>query len=111
MLTLIDKIRAGKTPQIVKKLAKEEQQPLALICKNIAQGKTVIPLNSRRHIEQPCAIGKNLRVKINANIGLSPDASSLSLEIKKLKTAIKFGADTIMDLSVGENAVETRKKL
>ncbi len=88
---------------MIGKIAKKENIDKKLLIKLIAEGKVVIPANRKRNIKSPCGIGRMMSVKINANIGSSPDNINLKGEIKKLKTAISFGADTVMDLSVGGN--------
>ncbi len=59
----------------------------------------------------PLAIGKDLRIKINANIGTSPDYASLKYELKKLKSAIEAGADSVMDLSTGGDIDRIRREI
>ncbi len=88
---------------MIGKIAKKENIDKKLLIKLIAEGKVVIPANRKHNVESPCGIGRMMSVKINANIGTSPDNIDLKAEIKKLKTAISFGADTVMDLSVGGN--------
>ncbi|MCG2710928.1 MAG: phosphomethylpyrimidine synthase ThiC [Candidatus Omnitrophica bacterium] len=103
MKTLVDIARTGKSTSLIGKIAKKENIDKKLLIKLISEGKVVIPANRKRSIKSPCGIGKMMRVKINANIGTSSDNIDLRGEIKKLKTAIFFGADTVMDLSVGGN--------
>ena len=75
----------------------------------VAAGRAVIPAN-RKHLElEPVIIGRNFKVKINANIGNSATHSSIEEEVEKLQWAIRWGADTVMDLSTGENIHETRE--
>jgi phosphomethylpyrimidine synthase len=75
----------------------------------IARGRAIIPAN-RKHPElEPMIIGRNFLVKVNANIGNSAVASTIDEEVNKLKWAIRWGADTVMDLSTGENIHETRE--
>ena len=81
------------------------------IMRLVKQGLVVIPLNIYHKIKQPCAVGSSLRVKVNANIGTSTDASRLSVEIDKLKVAIKHGVDALMDLSVGGNLKQIRREV
>jgi len=71
----------------------------------------VIPLNKKRKISKPCAVGEGLKVKINTNIGLSTKALNIQNEVKKMRCAIKHGTDTIMDLSASNNLVLLRKQL
>jgi len=81
---------------------KEKVKPEVLESK-MASGKVVVPLNiKRKDIELPTAIGDGLTVKINANIGGSPDISDMKLEVRKLKVSVEYGADTVMDLTIGK---------
>jgi len=75
----------------------------------IARGRAIIP-NSINHPEtEPMIIGRNFLVKINANIGNSALTSSISEEVDKMTWAIRWGGDTVMDLSTGKNIHETRE--
>jgi phosphomethylpyrimidine synthase len=65
--------------------------------------------NKQRKISRPCAVGEGLRVKINANIGTSSELPCLEEELQKLETAVKYGADAVMDLSTGGNLRELRQ--
>ena len=99
------------TKAFLKKLAKKEQVSLAFLEKQLKIGLAVIPLNKNRKISNPCAIGQGLKVKINTNIGLSPKKNDPKQELKRALCAIKYGADTIMDLSVSRNSSQFRKKV
>lgn len=101
MKTLVDIARTGKSTPLIDGIAKKESIDKRVLIKLIGEGSVVIPANRKRGLRSPCGIGKMLSVKINANIGTSPDNISLAGEVKKLKTAVNFGADTVMDLSVG----------
>ncbi|MDF3030485.1 MAG: thiC [Moraxellaceae bacterium] len=75
----------------------------------VARGRAIIPANIN-HVElEPMIIGRNFLVKINANIGNSALASSIEEEVEKMTWAIRWGADTVMDLSTGKNIHETRE--
>jgi len=75
----------------------------------IARGRAIIPANIN-HLElEPMIIGRNFLVKINANIGNSAVTSSIAEEVDKMVWAIRWGADTVMDLSTGKNIHETRE--
>jgi phosphomethylpyrimidine synthase len=88
-------IREGVTPEFVRD--------------EVARGRAIIPAN-RNHLElEPMIIGTNFLVKINANIGNSAVASSIEEEVDKMKWAVQWGADTVMDLSTGKNIHETRE--
>ncbi len=75
----------------------------------VARGRAIIPLNINHPESEPMIIGRNFLVKINANIGNSALSSSISEEVEKMVWATRWGADTIMDLSTGENIHETRE--
>src|SRR2546422_5486087 len=75
----------------------------------VARGRAIIPANINHPESEPMIIGCNFLVKINANIGNSAVASSIEEEVEKMRWAIKWGADTVMDLSTGKNIHETRE--
>jgi phosphomethylpyrimidine synthase len=75
----------------------------------VARGRAIIPANINHPELEPMAIGRNFLVKINANIGNSAVASSIEEEVEKMRWAIKWGSDTVMDLSTGRNIHETRE--
>ena len=74
----------------------------------VARGRAIIPANINHPEIEPMAIGRNFLVKINANIGNSAVTSSIEEEVEKLVWAIRWGADTVMDLSTGRNIHTTR---
>ncbi len=75
----------------------------------VAAGRAIIPNNINHPESEPMIIGRNFRVKINANIGNSAVSSSIAEEVEKMVWATRWGADTIMDLSTGKNIHETRE--
>jgi len=75
----------------------------------VARGRAIIPANINHPELEPMIIGRNFLVKINANIGNSAVASSIEEEVEKMRWAIKWGADTVMDLSTGRNIHATRE--
>jgi phosphomethylpyrimidine synthase len=75
----------------------------------VARGRAVIPANINHPESEPMIIGRNFLVKINANIGNSAVASSIEEEVEKMAWAIRWGSDTVMDLSTGANIHETRE--
>ena len=75
----------------------------------IARGRAIIPANINHPEIEPMIIGRNFLVKINANIGNSAVASSVSEEVEKMVWATRWGADTVMDLSTGANIHTTRE--
>ena len=74
----------------------------------VARGRAIIPANINHPEIEPMAIGRNFKVKINANIGNSAVTSSIEEEVEKLVWAIRWGADNVMDLSTGKNIHTTR---
>jgi len=75
----------------------------------VARGRAIIPANINHPELEPVIIGRNFLVKINGNIGNSALASSINDEVEKMTWGIRWGADTIMDLSTGKNIHETRE--
>jgi len=75
----------------------------------IARGRAIIPANINHPEVEPMAIGRNFLVKINANIGNSALSSNIGDEVEKMTWAIRWGGDTVMDLSTGKNIHETRE--
>ena len=75
----------------------------------VARGRAIIPANINHLESEPMIIGRNFLVKINANIGNSAVASSIEEEVEKMIWAIRWGSDTVMDLSTGKNIHETRE--
>ncbi len=75
----------------------------------VARGRAVIPSNINHPESEPMIIGRSFLVKINANIGNSAVASTIEEEVEKMAWSIRWGADTVMDLSTGDNIHETRE--
>ena len=77
--------------------------------KEVAEGRAIIPANINHPEVEPMIIGRNFLVKINGNIGNSALSSSIEEEVEKMTWGIRWGSDTIMDLSTGKNIHETRE--
>jgi len=75
----------------------------------VARGRAIIPANVNHPETEPMIIGRNFLVKINANIGNSAVTSGITEEVEKMTWAIRWGGDTVMDLSTGKNIHETRE--
>ncbi|HPJ73075.1 MAG TPA: phosphomethylpyrimidine synthase ThiC, partial [bacterium] len=75
----------------------------------IARGRAILPANINHPEIEPMIIGRNFLVKINANIGNSPGTSSVAAEVEKMLWSIRWGADTVMDLSTGSAIAATRE--
>jgi phosphomethylpyrimidine synthase len=103
--------RQGKITGQMEFVAKREELPPELIRSEVARGRMIIPANINHTRLEPMAIGIAARCKINANIGNSAVSSSIEEEVEKLRLAVKYGADTVMDLSTGKKIDETRKAI
>ena len=103
--------RAGITTPEMEYVALREGLEPDLLRDEIACGRAVLPANPNHPEAEPMAIGRNLKVKVNANIGNSPLSSGIPDELEKLIRAVRWGADTVMDLSTGADISETRHYL
>lgn len=90
----------------VKAVSEKEGIPAAAIMEGVLNGTIVIPRNNTHRVKNVCGIGKNLRTKVNANIGASSASAGIDEEMEKLRAAIGSGADTVMDLTVGDRIDE-----
>ena len=107
--TQLSYARRGEITPEMEFVAAREGLPAEFVRAEIARGRAIIPANIR-HLElEPMVIGRNFLVKINANIGNSAVRSSIEDEVEKLQWATLWGADTVMDLSTGQNIHETRE--
>ncbi len=103
--------RRGLLTEEMQFVALREGLDPELVRSEVAAGRAIIPAN-RKHLElEPMIIGRRFLTKINANIGNSAVASSIEAEVDKLRWAIRWGADTVMDLSTGERIHETREAI
>jgi len=96
------------TPEMEFVAIRENVDP-EFVRSEVARGRAIIPANVNHPESEPMAIGRNFLVKINANIGNSAVTSSIEEEVEKMTWAIRWGADTVMDLSTGKNIHETRE--
>lgn len=108
-MTQLEKARQGIISEEMKICAAEEGVEPEFIRQGMADGNIVICQNVNHRKIKPLAIGKGLRTKVNANIGTSKDNNDLALELEKLNTATKAGADAVMDLSTGGDLAQIRK--
>lgn len=107
-MTRIEHAKKGIITDEIKEVALAEGVDAEELARNIALGKVVITRNTLRKIK-PLGIGKGLSTKINANIGTSKDKTDIEEELEKLKVAVKFGADAVMDLSTGGPLKDMRR--
>lgn len=101
--------RRGLITEEMRFVAIRENVKPEFVRDEIAAGRAIIPANIRHPELEPMIIGRNFLVKVNANIGNSAVTSSIEEEVEKLQWATRWGADTVMDLSTGDNIHETRE--
>lgn len=111
MQTQVELARRGVASPPMRKAAKDEGVPVELIQQGLADGTIVLPVNQRRKLASPRAIGKGLKTKVNANIGTSAESGDKRTELAKLKAAIDAGADAVMDLSTGGDLSRVRQSV
>ncbi|HBR22430.1 MAG TPA: phosphomethylpyrimidine synthase [Nitrospiraceae bacterium] len=109
-MTRIELAKKGIITDEVKLVASDEGLTPEQLSGDIASGVSVIPININHKIK-PLGIGKNMRTKINANIGTSKDRISVDDEMEKLEVLVKYGADAVMDLSTGGPIKKLRKMM
>lgn len=109
--TQIQAAKNGEITPAMQWVAEQEMCSAEFIREQVATGKVVIPCNRNHRNLKPAGIGRSLRTKINANIGNSPTSSCPRNEFEKLDIAVKYGADTVMDLSTGGNISAIRQAL
>jgi len=109
--TQIHYARKGVLTSEMQYVAEREQLTPELIRDEVARGRMIIPANIHHHSLEPMCIGVESKCKINANIGNSSTTSNIGDELDKLAYAVKFGADTVMDLSTGGDIPRIRKAI
>lgn len=103
--------RAGEITLQMRQTAEKENVDPEIIRAGIAGGNIVIPANKNHIGLIPCGIGKNLKTKVNANLGTSTARPDTAGEIEKLKVALAAGTDTVMDLSTGGDMDAVRREI
>ena len=103
--------RKGVVTEEMRYVADRERMEPEAIRDEVARGRMIIPANVNHASLEPMCIGKAARVKINANIGNSQTTSEIDAELEKLGTSIKYGADTVMDLSSGGDIPRIRSAI
>jgi phosphomethylpyrimidine synthase len=99
--------RQGVITEEMAYVAQRENLSAELIRDEVARGRMIIPANVNHPNLEPMAIGIASKCKVNANIGASPNSSDIQEEVAKLELAVKYGADTLMDLSTGGGDLDT----
>ncbi|WP_256325529.1 MULTISPECIES: phosphomethylpyrimidine synthase ThiC [unclassified Helicobacter] len=103
--------KQGIITEEMRYIANIEQVTPELVLDEVARGRLIIPANINHTNLKPMGIGIALRTKINANIGSSQIINSIDEEVEKLQTSIKYGADTVMDLSTGGDLDKIRSAI
>ncbi len=103
--------RKGVITSEMASIAEREHMPVETVREEVAAGRAIIPSNINHPELEPMIIGKKFSVKVNANIGNSATTSSIDEEVEKLRWSIRWGADTVMDLSTGKNIIGTREAI
>lgn len=110
-MTQIKAARQGLITPAMQQVAKKEGVAPDFVLQGIVDGNVVMPGNVRHKGLEPCGIGKGLRTKVNANIGTSSAFYDVKAEMEKLRIALKYQADTMMDLSTGGDIRATRRAI
>ncbi len=111
MTTQMKAAKAGRVTEEMKLIAEIEDVPVEWLRQRVAKGTVIIPRNMVRENVKTVGIGEGLTTKVNVNIGTSTLYTNLDMEIEKAKIAIKYGTDTIMDLSTGGDLDRIRREL
>jgi len=110
-MTLKQQAQRGTITDEMKIVAAYEAVDPEFVREGVAQGQIVIPKNIKRRFKYIRGIGKGLSTKINANIGSSPYHMDRDEELKKLEMAVKYGTDSVMDLSLGSELIKIRRAI
>jgi len=106
--TQLQRARDGEITEAMERVAERENRDPEFVREQVAEGQAVIPTNHGHESLDPMIIGREFATKVNANIGNSETTSDLEGELRKLHTAVHYGADTVMDLSTGDDLDEIR---
>lgn len=110
-MNILDAARQGQPVPAISFVAEREGLSLDFIMEGLKDGTIVIPANVNHRNLAPCGIGKGLQTKVNANIGTSSAVNDIETELEKLRVALEFKADTIMDLSTGGDISSVRQTI
>lgn len=107
--THLQRAQMGEMTPTLRQIAHDENRPVEWLREEFATGRLVIPHNRHRALARPIGIGRDLRAKINVNLGTSLVSGDKLTELGKLRCALNAGADAVMDLSTGPHADSIRK--
>lgn len=110
MSTIMEDAAKGIVTPRIKEIAKKENVSEQFVMNGIASGRIVAPCNPR-HEPEPAAIGEGLSIKVNVNLGTSRDMVCIDNELEKLRVALRYGADAVMDLSTGGDIDSIRSRI
>lgn len=107
----VEAAKRGQITEEMRVVATDEEEAPEKICRRVARGTVIITRNSQRENVRPIGIGEGLHIKVNANVGSSPDFCNIDTEVEKASIAVRYGADTVMDLSTGGDLDEVRRRI
>ncbi|MGC8982134.1 MAG: phosphomethylpyrimidine synthase ThiC [Desulfurococcaceae archaeon] len=110
-MPLIVEARSVGEVDVIRELAKLEGVDYERLRRNIARGRVIVPRNASKKKARLVGIGEGLTTKVNVNVGTSGVYVNYDLEVRKVKLAVEYGTDTLMDLSTGGDLDEVRKIL
>jgi len=110
-MTQMEIARKSELSPAVRSVAEAEGLDPEVVRQGVASGRIAIPANKNRRASRLAGVGPGLRVKVNANLGTSPDYADVDVELAKLQAAVDAGADAIMDLSTGGDIPAIRRRL
>ena len=110
-MTQLELARNNEISDEIKVVSEKENIDVKKLLKKISEGKVVIPASKLHKNLSPIGIGEGLKIKVNANIGSSPDRAEISHELEKLQVCIDAKADTVMDLSTGGDIDRIRREI
>lgn len=112
-VTQMHQARRGIVTPAMRRVAERERRDPEFVRREVAEGRIVIPANIHHLADKldPMGIGRGISCKVNVNFGTSPTTKNLQDELDKLQVSIRFGADTVMDLSTGGNLDEIRTQV
>ena len=111
LTTQMEEAKKGNLTEEMRIIAEEEDVSPEKLRRRIAEGTVIITRNVKRENVHPIGIGEGLRTKVNTNIGTSLDVCDLNLELEKARVAVKYGTDTLMDLSTAGDLDEIRRRI
>jgi phosphomethylpyrimidine synthase len=115
MMVVVDvgvvEARSGSFVEELREVAEAEGVDYDRLRRGVAAGRVVVVRNVRRSKAKLVAVGEGLRTKVNVNVGTSGTVANPELEVEKVRVAVRYGTDTIMDLSTGGNLDEIRRRL